>query len=343
MPTLPESVMVPAFVGSGRIETTNRTVPTPGPGQLLLQVRANALCGSERGQFYNGTSVVPGHEAAGVVVAVGENTTTAIGTPGVVFLMDFCGECRSCKLGYTNQCLQKRADMGFNRDGGYGVYEMVSENIFFPVPESLSLTEATLLLDVMGTGGHAVKRAQQVRPDIESVLITGAGPIGLGLLVMAKLLLGKDVPVLLSDPMPYRLELAEKLGGLPILLTERTLAEGLNYHGIPRPDVAIDAAGRKTVREECIGLLAPRGVWVGVAHGEGLCLESVSREFIPRELTLTASEYFAFHELHENLPLLLENREYLAPILTHRFGVGDIQHAFELFFKGETGKVIIEQ
>ena len=58
---------VPQFVGGGRIEFGEKPVPTPGPGQLLLQVKANALCGSERGQFYEGSPVTPGHEAAGVV------------------------------------------------------------------------------------------------------------------------------------------------------------------------------------------------------------------------------------------------------------------------------------
>lgn len=99
-----------------------KQVPVPGSGQLLVQVSANALCGSERSQFYNGTNITPGHEAAGTVVAVGPDTSTEIGTTGGIFLMDFCGECRSCKAGYTNQCLAKRGDMGFNRDGGYGAY-----------------------------------------------------------------------------------------------------------------------------------------------------------------------------------------------------------------------------
>ena len=54
------------------------------------------------------------------------------GTPGVVFLMDYCGECRSCRIGFTNQCLAKRADMGFTHDGGYGPYEVVHESNFFP-------------------------------------------------------------------------------------------------------------------------------------------------------------------------------------------------------------------
>ena len=120
---LPAVMNVPIFTGGGKITFGEKTVPKPGAGQLLIQVRANALCGSELGQFYDGTEITPGHEAAGLVVATGPGTKIPVGTPGVIFLMDFCGTCRNCRLGFTQQCLAKRGDMGFNRDGGYGPYE----------------------------------------------------------------------------------------------------------------------------------------------------------------------------------------------------------------------------
>jgi threonine dehydrogenase-like Zn-dependent dehydrogenase len=336
-------MIVPRFLGEGRIGTIEKRVPEPGPGQLLLRVHANALCGSERGQFWHGTETTPGHEAAGTVVAAGPGTKTSVGTPGGVFLMDFCGECRNCKADYTNQCLAKRGDMGFNRDGGYGVYELIHENIFFPVDPDITASEATLLLDVMGTGGHSIKRAKRAHDDIRSVLIPGAGPVGLGILAMARLMLGPDVPVVISDVVPYRLALAEKLGGLPVLTTEMTLAEGLKHHGLGAPDVAIDAAGREDVRDECMALLAHRGVLVSVAHGGGLTIKSLYGDFVAREMTLIGSEYFAYHELEENYRLLRANREYLGQIVTHRMGVDRIQEAFELFWAGNTGKVVIEQ
>ena len=334
---------VPRFIGNGKIDTIEKPVPEPGPGQLLVRVHSNALCGSERPQFYNGTSITPGHEAAGTVVAVGPDTTTSIGTSGAIFLMDFCGECRSCRAGYTNQCLAKRGDMGFNRDGGYGVYELIHESLFFRVEEGFSATEATLLLDVMGTGGHSIKRARRCHDDIQSILIPGAGPVGLGILAMAKILIGTDLPVVISDVVPYRLALAEKLGGLPILTSEKTLAEGLKGHGISAPDVVIDAAGRENVRDECMALLAHRGVMVSVAHGGGLTIPNLYGDFTAREMTLTASEYFAYNELAENFELLKANRSYLGQIVTHRMSVDQIQQAFDLFFAGSTGKVVIEQ
>ena len=92
-----------------------------------------------------------------------------------------------------------------------------------------------------------------------------------------------------------------------------------------------------------MALLAHRGVMVAVAHGGGMRIKSLYGDFTAREMTLIGSEYFAYHELEENYRLLKANREYLGRIITHRMGVDRIQEAFELFWKGETGKVVIEQ
>ena len=330
--TSPDTMIVPRFSGGGRIDFGEKPMPTPGQGQLLVQVKANALCGSERGQFRDGSAVTPGHEASGIVAEAGPGTKTPIGTPGVIFLMDFCGLCRSCRGGFTNQCEAKRADMGFSQDGGYGPYALIHENIFFPVPEDLPLSEATLLLDIMGTGGHALTQAQKVRRDIESVRIAGAGPIGLGVLAMAKLLLGPDVPVYITDTVPYRLALAENLGGIPLTSLERG----------PVVDIAIDTSGKEAARRSALDALGKRGVLVCVGHGQGLTLD-VSPELIAPERTVLGSEYFRYDELPANLERLKAHRPYLAQIITHRFGVGDIQIAFETFFRGETGKVVIVQ
>ncbi len=333
---------VPHFVGGGQITFAEKPIPEPGPGQLLVRVKANALCGSERPQFFEGSAVTPGHEAAGIVAAVGPQTYTNVGTPGVVYLMNFCGSCRSCRQGFTNQCLAKCGDMGFNKDGGYSPYELISETTFFPVSEDLSLAEATLLLDIMGTGGHAIGRARQIHPDIHTLLIAGAGPIGLGVAAMSRLLLGEDVPVVVADFVPYRLALAEQLGALPVQLNERSVEAGLQAYGFGGVDVAVDTSGKSAARQACLKALAHRGVLVCVGHGEGLELE-VSPDLIAPERAVLGSEYFRFDELAPNLERLRTHRAYLSQIITHRYPVENIQQGFEKFFAGETGKVVIEQ
>jgi threonine dehydrogenase-like Zn-dependent dehydrogenase len=331
------TALAPRFLGRGKIEFVERPVPAPGPGQLLLRVRANAICGTDRAQYYEGSDVVPGHEAVGTVDAVGPDTNTPIGTTGAVYLMDYCGHCRSCALGITNQCLAKRADMGFTNDGGFGQYELVHETNFFPVPDDLSPVDATLLLDVMGTSRHAIQRAQLVRSDIASIYIGGAGPIGLGLLVVARLTFGPDVAIHISDISQWRREYATRLGG-----TAFDPADPAQVNALPPSDIAFDSTGKQVARQVALGALGKRGALICVGHGESLTLD-VSADLIAPERAVLGSEYFPFTDLAANLELLRANRDALRAVITHTFPVEKLDEAFEAFLSGKTGKVVVTQ
>jgi threonine 3-dehydrogenase len=305
-------------------------------------VRANAICGTDRAQYQQGSAVTPGHETAGEVVETGPGTTSLRGTVGVVFLMDYCGQCRSCRLGLTNQCLAKRADMGFTADGGYGPFVLVHETNFFPT-FGIEPIAATLLLDVMGTSAHAIDRARGAQPDIESVGIAGAGPIGLGLVAMCRLVLGADIPVLVSDSNEYRLDLAESLGAVGVPVSGGSLTAAARRLGLEGLDASFDSSGRQVARQGLLdALTSRRGVLVCVGHGEGLQLD-VSNQLIAPERAILGSEYFRYDELSANLQRLELNLAYLSQIVTHRFAVDEIDKAFDTFFSGRCGKVVVEQ
>ncbi|MGV8972447.1 MAG: alcohol dehydrogenase catalytic domain-containing protein [Rhodoglobus sp.] len=153
---MPIHAKAPMFLGEGWIAFQECDYGDPKPGELLLRVEANAVCGIDRIQYFGGSKCVPGHEGVGTVIAAGDATTTAIGTRGAIFLMDFCGQYRSCRHGHTNQGSAKRQEMGFTADGGFGPFGPVHESAFFRVPDEVSAVEATSLLDVMGATGHAL-------------------------------------------------------------------------------------------------------------------------------------------------------------------------------------------
>ncbi|GAB2569788.1 alcohol dehydrogenase catalytic domain-containing protein [Kribbella endophytica] len=319
------------LVGGGRVGFREVERPEPGPGELVLRCRANAICGSDRGAFAGGVEVVQGHEAAGEVIAAGPGTSTAVGTRGVVYLMVFCGECRSCRAGATNVCLDKQGDMGFNRAGGLGPYEVVDERVFFPVDERVPFATATASLDVMGTSGHALDRALMLRPEIEDLYVAGVGPVGLGILVMAKLRFGADFPVYVSDVSPWRLDFAAGLGGLPVRAED-----------LPLVDAAVDASGRTDARQAAVRRLGRRGVLVCVGHGQGLELD-VSPDLVSNEAGVIGSEYFPYGDFAANHTLLLENLDQVSKLITHTFDLSETQLAFETFLSGESGKVVVTQ
>jgi threonine dehydrogenase-like Zn-dependent dehydrogenase len=266
------------------------------------------------------------------VIAAGPGTTTPVGARGVVYLMVYCGQCRSCRFGATNVCLDKRGDMGFNRNGGLGPFEVVDEQVFFAIDDSIPYAEATALLDLMGTSSHALDRALSIRSDITDLYVAGAGPVGLGVLLMAKLRFGDDFPVYLNDISRWRLDFAESLGGSPV--TDVTK--------LPLVDAAVDASGRAEARQVAVRRLNRRGVLVCVGHGQGLELE-VSPDLVSNEAAVIGSEYFPFADLTANHQLLKENLDRVSRVITHRFDLAETEAAFGTFFGGKSGKVVVTQ
>ena len=130
-------------------------------------------------------------------------------------------------------------------------------------------------------------------------------------------------------------------GGKVVDLREKTLAHGLEEHGLDEVDLAIDTSGKGAARQSYLNVLSKRGVLVCAGHGEGLSLD-VSRDLIAPERAVLGSEYFCYDELYSNLQILRDNLPYLRQIITHRFAARDVGEAFEIFFRGETGKVLVE-
>ena len=146
---------------------------------------------------------------------------------------------------------------------------------------------------------------------------------------------------MISDLSPYRLDLARRLGGKVVDLREKTLAQSLEEHGLDEVDLAIDTSGKGAARQSYLDVLSKRGMLVCAGHGEGLSLD-VSRDLIAPERAVLGSEYFCYDELRSNLEILRDDLPYLGQITTRRFAVQDIREASEIFFRGETGKVLVE-
>lgn len=325
----------PLLRGGGRVDRVQIDYPDPGPGQLMLRARANAVCGSDRGAWEHGAAVVPGHEVAGEVVAAGPGTTTEPGTRGVVYLMVYCGSCGNCTRGLTNLCLDKGGDLGFNQDGGLGPYVLAQERCFVPIDDDVDLPLATMLLDVLGTSGHALDRAERVLPQVRSIHVVGAGPVGLGALVVARIRYGDDVPVVVSDVSPWRLGLVRELGATAAVTPD-------DVGSLEPVDLAIDASGRSDARLAALERLHRPGALVCVGHGGEVTLD-VSRHLVAAERTVMGSEYFPFADIARSAAMLREHRSTIERVITHRYDVSELEQAFTTFTSGRSGKVVVTQ
>jgi threonine 3-dehydrogenase len=327
------------FAGGGRVEILDLPVPEPGPGEVLVRVEMCALCGTDRDLLERGAPVTPGHETAGEVVETGPGVDApGPGTRGVVYLVGFCGACSACRRGWTNICLDRRRMYGFDAPGGFAEYQVVRADCFLPVDPLVPHVQAAALLDLLGTAGHALRRAGPPTP--QRVLVLGCGPIGLGTLAMAGAL---GVPERFgTDLAGHRLELVERLGAVPVDAAATDPVASLRAAAPDGFDVVVEAAGRTETQRQALELAGPGGRVLIVAHNP-LPLElRTSADLIRREVALVGSEYFPIAELAANQALLLEGLVDPGPLLTHRFPLEELQAACDAFWSGHTGKVMVE-
>jgi threonine 3-dehydrogenase len=326
------------FLGKGRIELRDVPVPEPERGELLLRVEASALCGSDRRAFETGSSVTPGHETAGSVVASGAGTSVGEGTRGSVFLVAFCDRCQRCSSGSRGACLQKEGMLGFDRDGGFAEYQLVPERCFLPVDSALTTDDAVMLLDMTGTPLHALRRAGALASPPPVAAVVGAGPVGLAC-VLALRACGVQA-VLALDVVAFRLDFARRLGAQPIPAGEGA-AERVRAAVAGLLPLVIEASGNPAGQRLAIDILGAGGTLVVLGHSPAPLEVWPTPDLIQQEKTVLGSEYFDTGEFVENQRLVLDGR--LAPrrLVTHRLPLESIEEGYRAFWSGESGKVVI--
>src|SRR5450756_2095870 len=205
------------YTGPLQLDYTDRPAPVAATGEVLVRVKAVAICGSDV-HGYTGTTgrrippVVMGHEASGVIEAVGPGTEGW--APGARVTFDsivWCGACRPCLLGRTNLC-ETRQTFGvstpaFRRDGAMAEYVVVPARLLHQLPDAVSF-DAAAMVEPAAVAMHAARISEIQTGDL--VVVVGAGLIGI-LAMQAARMLGAGI-VAIADVVPERLELARRLG-----------------------------------------------------------------------------------------------------------------------------------
>jgi len=317
------AVLVPAASGqTGRIELEERAAPEPGPGEVLVDVRAVGVCGSDVhyyehgriGDFVVEEPMVLGHESAGVISAVGPGVTgLAVGErvsvePGVPDR-----SCPQCLAGRYNLCPQMRFFATPPIDGAFAEQVVVHQAFAHPVPDSMS-DDAAALLEPLSVGVWACRKGG-VGPG-SRVLVTGAGPIGL-VAVQTALAFGAT-SVAVSDVNPARLEMAGALGA-----TELVDARSSSVTDIAPPNILLECSGFPPAITEGIRALdrAGRAVLVGMGGDEIPLPLSVVQG---RELEVTGTFRYA-NTWPTAIALVAAGRIDLDRLVTGHYGLADAE------------------
>jgi L-iditol 2-dehydrogenase len=313
---------------AGDLRISDHPMPTPGAGEVLVEVRSVGICGSDVHYYEHGrigdyvvnSPMVLGHEAGGVVVDVGPGVTSITTgqrvavEPGVP-----CGHCEQCRRGSYNLCPNVRFFATPPIDGALARYVTVHAAFAHPVPDSLS-DDAAALIEPLSVGIWANRRGGT---GVGSrVLVTGAGPIGVLAALTARAAGASWVG--LADVHPARLKAAEEFA-LDMVIDAR---DGVDY-ATYKPDVLLECTGAPAVVTAGITALQPLGravlVGMGPSAEQPLPVQAIQN----RELSITGTFRYA-HTYPDAIALVAAGRIDLDRLVGARLPLAESERALRM-------------
>jgi len=335
------------FLGNRKLEVREFPDPTPGPGEAVIAMRASGMCGSDL-HFYRasgaagalglggpGEPIIAGHEPCGIVAAVGPGVSAGlVGRRVMNHHYKGCGECRHCRLGWSQLCRAGIVVYGATGHGGHADYLKVPASTLVPLPDELSFEEGAAVSCGTGTAYGVLKRLDVSGRD--TLVVVGQGPVGLSATLLGAAMGARVIAV---DVVPERLALARDLGAEHVLdarqgdpvaaVRDLTAGEGA--------ETTLDCSGSSEGRLTAIRSAATWGR-VGFVGEGGTVTIDVSKELLRKQLTLHASWTFSAVGQEECARFVARRRLPLGRLITHRFRLEQAEEAYRLFDTQTTGK-----
>ena len=319
--------------------------PTIGPNDVLIRMRKTAICGTDMhiykwDDWARRTIRVPmavGHEYCGEIVALGSEVRGfAVGdrVSGEGHLT--CGYCRNCRAGRRHLC-RNTVGVGVNRPGCFAEYMALPAVNVFKLPDAID-DEIASILDPFGNATHTALSFGVVGED---VLVTGAGPIGIMAVAIARFAGARHVVV--TDVNDYRLALAQRLGASRIVNVARDPLDGaMQSLGMAEGfDVGMEMSGNPAAFRDMLrtmhhgGSIAMLGI---MPDGTGIDWDQV----IFKGLMLKGVYGREMFETWYKMASMLQSGLDIRPVVTHRLPITDFRDGFEIMGSGQSGKVILD-
>jgi len=319
--------------------------PEPGHNDVLIKIRKTAICGTDM-HIYNWdewaarTIPVPmavGHEYVGVVEAIGSEVQGI--QPGDRVSGEghlTCGHCRNCRAGRRHLC-RNTVGVGVNRQGCFGEYLCIPASNVFKLPDAIS-DEVASILDPLGNAVHTALSFDLVGED---VLITGAGPIGIMAVAIARHVGARHVVI--TDVNDYRLDLARQMGATrAINVTQQSLDDVMQELEMQEGfDVGLEMSGNPQAFRDMLRTLHHGGsvALLGIPPGE---MAIDWNQVIFKGLTIKGIYGRQMFETWYKMASMLQSGLDVMPVITHRFAANDYLEGFRTMGSGQSGKVILD-
>lgn len=326
------------FLGDRKTAVREFPDPVPGPGDVVVAIRASGMCGSDLRPYREGRpDVVCGHEPCGVIAARGPGVTeqqAPLGQRVMVHHYRGCGTCKHCRIGYTQMCVHGAEVMGFSAHGGNAPLLLAPASALVPLPEPLTFAEGAAIACGTGTAYSALKRLDVSGRD--SLAVFGQGPVGLAATQLATAMGARVIAV---DPEPGRRQLATQLGAAETVdPTDGSAVEAIRAlsHG-EGADATLDCTGQAVARANCAKAARPwgRACFVG-EHGTATF--DMTPDVIHKQLTMYGSWTFSPVLMAECAQFAVDRKVPLGHVFTDSFRLEQAEEAFRKFESRGMGK-----
>jgi threonine 3-dehydrogenase len=319
--------------------------PTIGPNDVLIRMRKTAICGTDMHIYHwddwaRRTLKLPmavGHEYCGEIVELGSEVRgLAVGDRVSGEGHITCGHCRNCRAGRRHLC-RNTVGVGVNRPGCFAEYMALPAVNVFKLPTQIS-DETAAILDPLGNATHTALSFNLVGED---VLITGAGPIGIMAVAIARFVGARHIVV--TDVNDYRLELARRMGASVALnVTREKLDEAMQKLGMEEGfDVGLEMSGNPVAFRDLLRTMHHGGsvALLGLLPNDaGIQWDDV----IFKGLVLKGVYGREMFETWYKMASMLTSGLAIEPIITHRLPVAEYRDGFEIMGSGRSGKVVLD-
>lgn len=322
--------------------------PPPGPDEVVLEVRAAGVCGSDLHMWQENHSweirlpLVLGHEFCGVVADTGANVTSFRRGDRVACetAAQICHQCSYCLAGAYNLCPQ-RLGYGALADGAFTRYVTARAGILHAIPPGVPFTHAALTEPVCVAYNALVEKTAGLKPG-DTVVIQGAGTIGIMALLVARLRGAGELVVLGTNLDTQRLGVAAELGATRTINIEQedpadyvlSLGDGFGA------DLVVDCSGVSAALEQAMALVRPNGLITKIGWGPqplGFSLDPL----VARAVTLQGSFSHTYSTWERVLALMGSGQLNLAPVIGGEYPLSDWHSAFEHMEAGQHVKSVL--
>jgi len=334
------------FLGDRTLEVRDFPIPKPGAGEVLIQLKRAAVCGSDlhtyrrpKSYFQDRPAWIPGHEPAGVVAQVGAYCNRVkVGQRVTIYHYMACGHCRNCTAGYLQFCSKKGGLGQPHTVGPDADYMVVDERNCLLLPDELNFEDGAMIACIAGTCFSALRK---VKPNGEDTMVVfGQGPVGLMGMIMAKAMGARVIGV---DPTDERLVLSKKLGAdevvnpatSDLVATIKDLTRGAGA------DAALETSGSPAAHRGVIDVLRLNGRAAFVGFGSTEASVNLT-SIIGKQLVLMGSFVMPMFYYWDLAEFIMDHnlQAKFQQMTTHRFKITEAAEAFRVADEGKSGKVM---